>query len=62
MALTGAVNRPCDEYLYKKLLNPLGFTSESKNLMHGDSNQFGYCCPYATSRNYAAFGQMLSEE
>jgi CubicO group peptidase (beta-lactamase class C family) len=60
MALSGAINRPYDEYLYEKLLNPLGITSETKILMDADHNQFGFCCIYATSRTYAAIGQMYA--
>jgi CubicO group peptidase (beta-lactamase class C family) len=60
MALSGAVNRPYHDYLYEKLLNPLGVGSETKVLVDGDYNEFGFCCIYATSRTYAAIGQMYS--
>ncbi|MES9969985.1 MAG: serine hydrolase domain-containing protein [Candidatus Thiodiazotropha sp.] len=58
LALSAAVNRPYHEYLYEKLLNPLGVTSETRILVDGDYNQFGFCCLYATSRTYAAIGQL----
>jgi CubicO group peptidase (beta-lactamase class C family) len=60
MALSGAINRPYHEYLYEKLLNPLGVSSETKILVDGDYNEFVFCCMYATSRTYAAIGQMYS--
>jgi CubicO group peptidase (beta-lactamase class C family) len=60
MALSGAIGRPYAEYLYEKLLNPLGVTSETKILMDTDYNQFGFCCIYATNRIYAAIGQMYA--
>jgi CubicO group peptidase (beta-lactamase class C family) len=60
MALTSAINRPYNEYLYEKLLNPLGVSSETNILVDGDQNEFTFCCTYATSRTYAAFGQMYS--
>jgi CubicO group peptidase (beta-lactamase class C family) len=59
MALSGAVNRPYHEYLYEKLLNPLGVSSETKILADGEQNEFTFCCTYATSRTYAAFGQLF---
>jgi CubicO group peptidase (beta-lactamase class C family) len=58
MALSGAINRPYHEYLYEKLLSPLGVSSETKILVDGDYNDFGFCCIYATSRTYAAIGEM----
>lgn len=60
MALTAAINEPLQQYLYEKLLNPLGVSDESAILVDGDDNEFTFCCFYATTRTYAKFGQLYA--
>lgn len=62
MALTAAINVPLQEYLYDKLLNPLGVSDESSILVDGDDNEFTFCCFYATSRTYAMFGLLYANQ
>lgn len=62
MALTAAVNQPLQEYLYDRLLNPLGVSDESSILVDGDDTEFTFCCFYATSRTYAMLGVLYANQ
>jgi len=58
-ALVSATNKPLQEYLYEKLLDPMGVVHESEILVDGDGTEFAFCCFYMTSRTYAAFGLLF---
>jgi CubicO group peptidase (beta-lactamase class C family) len=60
MALTAAVGEPLQDYLWKKLWDPMGMEHSAKILVDREHTEFTFCCFYATTRSYAAIGQLYA--
>jgi CubicO group peptidase (beta-lactamase class C family)/sugar lactone lactonase YvrE len=60
MALTAAVGEPLQDYLWKKLWDPMGMEHGAKILVDREHTEFTFCCLYATTRSYAAIGQLYA--
>jgi CubicO group peptidase (beta-lactamase class C family) len=60
MALTAAVSEPLQDYLWKKLWNPMGIEDGAKILVDREHTEFTFCCLYTTARSYAAIGQLYA--
>jgi CubicO group peptidase (beta-lactamase class C family) len=60
MALTAAVGEPLQDYLWKKLWDPMGMEDGAKILVDREHTEFTFCCLYATTRSYAAIGQLYA--
>jgi CubicO group peptidase (beta-lactamase class C family) len=60
MALTAAVGEPLQDYLWKKLWDPMGMEHSAKILVDRKHTEFTFCCFYATTRSYAAIGRLCA--
>jgi CubicO group peptidase (beta-lactamase class C family) len=60
MALAAAVGEPLQDYLWKKLWDPMGIQDSAKILVDREHTEFTFCCFYATARSYAAIGQLYA--
>jgi CubicO group peptidase (beta-lactamase class C family) len=60
MALTAAVGEPLQDYLWKKLWDPMGMEDGAKILIDREHTEFTFCCHYTTTRSYAAIGQLYA--
>jgi sugar lactone lactonase YvrE len=60
MALTAAVGESLQDYLWKKLWDPMGMEEGAKILIDRERTEFTFCCFYATTQSYAAIGQLYA--
>lgn len=61
MALEKAVGMRYQDYLSTRLWQPMGMPDKAKVLMDREKTAFTFCCLYATTRDYAMFGQMYAQ-
>lgn len=61
MALEKAVGMRYQDYLAQKLWQPMGMPDKAKVLVDREKTAFTFCCLYATTRDYAMFGQMYAQ-
>jgi CubicO group peptidase (beta-lactamase class C family) len=60
MALSAAVGEPLQDYLWQELWDPMGMEDGARILVDRDGTEFTFCCFYATTRSYAAIGQLYA--
>lgn len=61
MALEAATGQPVHRLLRDKLWKPMGLPDDAKVLTDATGRDFTFCCLYATTRSYAAFGQLYAQ-
>ncbi|HEX5374336.1 MAG TPA: serine hydrolase [Aquabacterium sp.] len=61
LALEKAVGMRYQDYLATKLWQPMGMPDKAKVLIDREKTAFTFCCLYATTRDYAMFGQMYAQ-
>lgn len=59
MVLRGATGKTPAAYLEQKLWKPAGMVGPSFLLKDRQGTNFGFCCLYATARDYARFGELF---
>ena len=59
-ALEKAVGMPYKDYLQRKLWQRMAMPDDAKVLVDREGQAFTFCCLYATTRSYAAFGLMYA--
>jgi CubicO group peptidase (beta-lactamase class C family) len=60
LVLRAAVGRPLAQYLSEKIWRPMGAESDALWVHDGGGYEVGYCCLYATLRDYGRFGMLLA--
>ena len=61
MALEKAVGMRYQDYLSTRLWQPMGMPDKAKVLVDREKSAFTFCCLYATTRDYAMFGQLYAQ-
>ncbi|HEX2316554.1 MAG TPA: serine hydrolase domain-containing protein [Thermomonospora sp.] len=62
LVLAGATGVPYHEYVGEKLWRPAGMADTVDVANDRNGNSLGYCCYYATDRDYARFGKLMLDE
>ena len=60
LVLRAAVGQPLAQYLSEKIWRPMGAEADALWMHDAGGYEIGYCCLYATLRDYARFGMLLA--